>query len=188
MTESAIFDRQQFWQFSFEFYQQDNIEEACLKLQDDFDLNINVILFLLWYSTHAQKVISTKQVEGLLDAISVADERVQEFRQFRKTFLAKVSHQEVADMHDVRQALLDTELTLESKVQHVIIEYANEHLILPGNVEPIVEHPIELDFVAHENLDIYCRYLHPETCREIFQAQQDLINTLIHFPFKELAA
>lgn len=190
MTENQqpVFDKQLFWQFSCEFYQQKGVERACLTLQNEYGLNVNLTLFLLWYAVHAQKVIQTKQLESVLDAITIADERVQAFRNFRKQFWDQIPESEKSAMHDVQQSLLDTELTLESKVQAGIIHYANQHLIVPPNVQSIIEHPIELDFVAHENLDIYCRYLHPESQPQLFDLQQRLVSALIQFPLHKLAA
>ncbi len=38
-----------FWTFSCTFYAQGGIAETCLELQDRYDLDVNLLLFCLWY-------------------------------------------------------------------------------------------------------------------------------------------
>jgi uncharacterized protein (TIGR02444 family) len=37
-----------FWDYSLRLYSQPGVEEACLTLQDEFDLDVNIVLFCLW--------------------------------------------------------------------------------------------------------------------------------------------
>lgn len=37
-----------FWDFALEFYQQSGVEQTCLKLQEEYGLSINRILFACW--------------------------------------------------------------------------------------------------------------------------------------------
>ena len=38
-----------FWNYSISVYSQDGVPNACLKLQDKFKLDVNLILFCCWY-------------------------------------------------------------------------------------------------------------------------------------------
>lgn len=41
---------QKFWNFSIEFYSSPAVAEACLELQDRYNLDVNLLLFCFWYS------------------------------------------------------------------------------------------------------------------------------------------
>ena len=45
-----------FWNFSVKFYSSMNVAEACLALQEEFDLDINLLLFCLWFSRNHGEV------------------------------------------------------------------------------------------------------------------------------------
>jgi len=40
-----------FWTFSLAFYRQPGVAEACLRLQDESGVDVNVLLFLLWQAS-----------------------------------------------------------------------------------------------------------------------------------------
>ena len=40
----------EFWRFSLEVYQDEEVQRLCLSLQDDYGLDVNVVLFCLWLS------------------------------------------------------------------------------------------------------------------------------------------
>ncbi|MCG8414358.1 MAG: TIGR02444 family protein, partial [Pseudomonadales bacterium] len=38
-----------FWNFSLQLYEQPGVPDACLQLQNDYGLDVNLVLFCLWY-------------------------------------------------------------------------------------------------------------------------------------------
>lgn len=40
-----------FWRFSLEFYRRPGVAEACLALQDEAGVDVNLLLFLLWQAS-----------------------------------------------------------------------------------------------------------------------------------------
>jgi uncharacterized protein (TIGR02444 family) len=40
-----------FWRFSLGFYRQPGVSEACIALQDEAGVDVNILLFLLWNAT-----------------------------------------------------------------------------------------------------------------------------------------
>jgi uncharacterized protein (TIGR02444 family) len=54
-----------FWRFSLQFYRQPGVAEACIKLQEEAGVDVNLLLFLLWHGAQA-RALSAAEV-GLLD-------------------------------------------------------------------------------------------------------------------------
>src|SRR5947208_15440501 len=53
-----------FWRFSLAFYRRADVAEACIALQEDAGVDVNLLLFLLWQASLGQ-VISPAQVDEL---------------------------------------------------------------------------------------------------------------------------
>jgi uncharacterized protein (TIGR02444 family) len=54
-----------FWRFSLQFYRQPGVAEACIKLQEEAGVDVNLLLFLLWHGAKA-RTLSAAEV-ALLD-------------------------------------------------------------------------------------------------------------------------
>ena len=61
-----------FWRFSLHFYRQPGVPEACIALQDEYGVDVNLFLFLLWLSDDGQ-LLSADEVRKL-------DEQVRDWR------------------------------------------------------------------------------------------------------------
>jgi uncharacterized protein (TIGR02444 family) len=53
-----------FWRFSLTFYRAPGVAEACIALQDEAGVDVNVLLFLLWSAT-LKKQMSAASVQDL---------------------------------------------------------------------------------------------------------------------------
>jgi uncharacterized protein (TIGR02444 family) len=53
-----------FWRFSLGFYRQPGVADACIALQDDNGVDVNVLMFFLWFATQ-QKEITTDQARAV---------------------------------------------------------------------------------------------------------------------------
>jgi uncharacterized protein (TIGR02444 family) len=49
-----------FWRFSLQFYRQPAVAAACLILQDEAGVDVNVLLFLLWCATLRRRLSATE--------------------------------------------------------------------------------------------------------------------------------
>ena len=49
-----------FWTFSLGYYRGAGVSEACLELQDNCGVDVNVVLFLLWLATQKRQVAETE--------------------------------------------------------------------------------------------------------------------------------
>jgi uncharacterized protein (TIGR02444 family) len=55
-----------FWRFSLQFYRQPGVADACIALQEDAGVDVNLLLFLLWHA--AQKRAFTAEDVAALEA------------------------------------------------------------------------------------------------------------------------
>jgi uncharacterized protein (TIGR02444 family) len=63
-----------FWRFSLNFYRQAGVAEACIALQDDCGVDVNLMLFLLWLAAGGRQ-LSIKAVKELDEAVRSWRER-----------------------------------------------------------------------------------------------------------------
>jgi uncharacterized protein (TIGR02444 family) len=57
-----------FWRFSLHFYRQAGVSDACIALQDDCGVDVNLLLFLFWLAAERQQ-LSTDEVKNLDDKV-----------------------------------------------------------------------------------------------------------------------
>jgi uncharacterized protein (TIGR02444 family) len=53
-----------FWRFSLNYYKQAGVSEACIGLQDDCGIDVNLLLFLFWLASERQ-MLSADEVRKL---------------------------------------------------------------------------------------------------------------------------
>src|SRR5262249_30286114 len=53
-----------FWRFSLGFYRQPDVASACIHLQEESGVDVNLLLFLLWQATH-KRSLSVSEVDDL---------------------------------------------------------------------------------------------------------------------------
>jgi uncharacterized protein (TIGR02444 family) len=57
-----------FWTFSLGYYRGAGVSEACLELQDNCGVDVNVVLFLLWQASQKRRVAAA-DVKALADKV-----------------------------------------------------------------------------------------------------------------------
>ena len=57
-----------FWTFSLGYYRGPGVSEACLELQDNCGVDVNVVLFLLWLASQKRR-LAADQVKRLADKV-----------------------------------------------------------------------------------------------------------------------
>jgi uncharacterized protein (TIGR02444 family) len=57
-----------FWTFSLGYYRGSGVSEACLDLQDNCGVDVNVVLFLLWMASQ-KRTLDAAQVKALADKV-----------------------------------------------------------------------------------------------------------------------
>ena len=57
-----------FWTFSLGYYRGAGVSEACLELQDNCGVDVNVVLFLLWLASQKRQV-AADEVRRIADKV-----------------------------------------------------------------------------------------------------------------------
>src|SRR5216683_2585181 len=58
-----------FWRFSLQFYRLPGVAAACIKLQEEAGVDVNLLLFLLWHGALGRR-LSVAEVERLAQKIA----------------------------------------------------------------------------------------------------------------------
>ncbi len=72
MTDPATTAETPFWRFSLKFYRQPAVSEACIVLQDEFGVDVNLLLFLLWLASDDRQLSA--------DEVRMLDDNVRDWR------------------------------------------------------------------------------------------------------------
>jgi len=83
-----------FWRFSLHFYRQPGVSDACIALQDECGVDVNLLLFLLWLADDGQ-LLSADEVKKL-------DDKVRDWRKLT-----------IAPIRDARRKLKGAETLID---------------------------------------------------------------------------
>lgn len=72
------------WTFSLGHYAKPGVKEACLRLQDEHRLDVNVALACLWHERRGGVALSSADLADLLDTVDVQRVRVLKIRPLRR--------------------------------------------------------------------------------------------------------
>jgi uncharacterized protein (TIGR02444 family) len=62
-----------FWRFSLRFYRQQGVADACIALQEQSGVDVNLLLYLLWHAQHGRMFLS--------DEVETIERRVAPWRE-----------------------------------------------------------------------------------------------------------
>lgn len=114
------------WQFSLTFYSEASNRAAFLFLQDHYDLNINVMLGLLWYAASGRGACTVKQIANLHNILIPWQSMVtKELRNLRQ----QINKSET----NLYEAIFATEIFSEKIQQCIICDFFNAPTKLVNN-------------------------------------------------------
>ncbi|MBR9790293.1 MAG: TIGR02444 family protein [Gammaproteobacteria bacterium] len=109
MTSAPELSPELFWQHSLQHYAQPGVADACLALQDNYQVNVNLLLFYHWCYTVNQPVTPALR-EALEEAVATTDSAIQQHRVRRRA--AKGS----SDYEALKQQELELEATQQEEL------------------------------------------------------------------------
>jgi uncharacterized protein (TIGR02444 family) len=106
----------EFWHYALDVYQQEGVKQACLDLQDKMQLNVNLILAMMYLCKHGlmYRYDDFSEVE---QAIAESEKKLKHHRRKRRG-LKKIDE-------SLYEKALSEELTMEKAQQAIIVEYSN---------------------------------------------------------------
>ncbi len=122
MTEASEkpHDDSPFWRFSLRFYARSSVASACLVLQDEAGVDVNLLLFLLFLAEHGRRV-SEDQIAQIDEGVRAwRDQVVKPLRQLRRTLKPGIGEIPVTVSEGFRGQIKRLELESEHVEQTVL--------------------------------------------------------------------
>lgn len=170
MTLSA--QPEQFWNFSLKLYRQPGVESLCLKLQQDGQADINILLWLCWLETKSIPVDHKQIQQAEAHIARWNQEAVWPLRALRTEMKQRYGTSDVA-IEATRSAIKKAELQAERVVQ-IRLEQLADTWPAPSQHQALQ---------AGHNLAIYAEYLHlPEPLKRKMQILYESVEGLSSVP------
>lgn len=109
-----------FWRFSLRFYARAKVSAACLVLQDESGVDVNLLLFLLFLAEH-QREVNAENIAGIDRAVQAwRDSVVKPLRALRRALKAGVGEISATVSETFRGQIKRLELESEHIEQSVL--------------------------------------------------------------------
>jgi uncharacterized protein (TIGR02444 family) len=146
-----------FWRFSLGFYRQPGVGVACIRLQDESGVDVNILLYLLWHAALERK-LTRAEVEAIEQRIAPwRDQVVKPLRAIRRAIKIPPSVIESTTAEAYRTKIKNVELEAERLQQEAMYDLAETSRFGEAASSP--------EEAAHANIDAYralCRQPLPE--------------------------
>jgi uncharacterized protein (TIGR02444 family) len=120
MAETSTNADTPFWRFSLNFYRQTGVAEACIALQDDCGVDVNLMLFLLWLAASGRQ-LSVENIKELDQAVrSWRDLTIVPIREVRRKLKGAPTLVEAGKQEAFRTKIKAIELEAERLQQEAL--------------------------------------------------------------------
>ena len=110
-----------FWDFSLRVYAERGVAPACIALQDELGLDVNLLLFCLWYGVCGPGRIPEETLRRCLDETRPWQQRVvQPLRELRRSLKTDPAGAPAALLEPFRRQLGEIELAAERLEQDLL--------------------------------------------------------------------
>ncbi len=107
------------WDFSLDIYAQPGVAEQCLALQDDYGVDVNLLLWSCWLERRGQILSPSLLVEAEAAVADWSQQTVQPLRSLRRRLKSHYGV-ENSDCEAVREAIKAAELKAEQYQQQLL--------------------------------------------------------------------
>ncbi len=150
MTQAASKAQSQgspFWHFSLGFYRAPGVAEACIRLQDEAAVDVNLLFFLLWQGSLKRR-LTAAEVEAADGKVSAwRESAVVPLRNIRRALKDKAGLIEPSLCELFRTKVKGLELEAERLEQEALYEFAQSAILGEPAATP--------DEAARANIDAY---------------------------------
>ncbi len=127
------------WDFATERYALPGVAERCLRLQDEHDFDVNLLLFCCWYGTYYGEIDNSalkRLSEYSRQWQALAVQPIRQTRRWLKDYSAESSHneQQREGLTALREQVKALELTLEQQQLEVLQEKVADDVIQKSGV------------------------------------------------------
>ena len=109
-----------FWLFSLKIYAEKGVAPACLSLQEDCGVDVNVLLFCCWAGLKGATLTPAQMDQGLVITGPWSRDVVQGLRVVRQRLKGGFDPIPVDQTEPLRQSILSIELAAEKTEQHML--------------------------------------------------------------------
>jgi uncharacterized protein (TIGR02444 family) len=118
-----------FWRFSLQFYRQPGVADACIALQEEAGVDVNLLLFLLWHAAQNRR-LSAADIAALERKIGTwRDTTVIPLRTLRRALKAPPALVASETAEAFRTRIKAVELEAERLQQEAMYELASVSLL-----------------------------------------------------------
>jgi uncharacterized protein (TIGR02444 family) len=157
-----------FWRFSLRFYRQPAVADACIAMQEEAGVDVNLLLFLLWHATLG-RMLSATEVEQLESRIGAwRDMTVIPLRSVRRALKSPASAREDGRLTPLWLVTGPTAEAFRTRIKAVELEaerLQQEAMYELARAAPFGREAPSLRDAARANVDAYQRI-----CRAPFPA------------------
>lgn len=137
-----------FWDFSLVVYGMPGVADACLRLQDEAGLDVNLVLFACWVAGAREAPLTDAEMGGVIDLTRDWRERVVvPLRQIRRALKGGSDGLPRDAVESFRNEIKSIELASEQRQQDMLFAFA-ETLGTAGSAPPPAER-------AAQNIALY---------------------------------
>ncbi|WP_218310494.1 TIGR02444 family protein [Alteromonas antoniana] len=115
----ASLTQEAFWQYSVRLYEREDVASHCLSLQDNYQVNVNLLLLVCW-CMKSNAIVTLPAIQSLSDAIKDIDNQLLAHRGTRRA-----CHPDNGGDKALYDELKSQELELEKRCQQVLAEAFN---------------------------------------------------------------
>ncbi len=111
---AGVFPPNEFWDFATRLYARGNAKEACLQMQEQRGLDVNVLLFCCWVASSGRGVFRANELEAALEAVERWRGQVIEvLRDLRRNLKDGMPPAPKPLSDDLRRVVVESELHAE---------------------------------------------------------------------------
>jgi uncharacterized protein (TIGR02444 family) len=141
-----------FWDWSLDVYQRRAVADACIKLQDGFGLDVNMLLFCCWAARAGFPPLRPELVSHAAGLSAQWSEAVtRRLRAARRALKEPPLHVPAGDAESLRANILEAELDAE-RIQQNFLE---DLLAASSEGDAPIHDSVRLRARAQENLAVY---------------------------------
>ncbi len=118
-----------FWRFSLRFYRQPQVADACIVLQEEAGVDVNLLLFLLWHATLERELSAAEVTELERDVGAWREMTVVPLRTMRRALKSPPDLVALEAAELFRTRIKAVELEAERLQQEAMYELARAALL-----------------------------------------------------------